>query len=497
MKGIKMENHEFSINEVKNKLDGCINKTLGDVDVNHVFNKAIDKPKITGIAGDVIEQSVFGYPADSYQRPDLLIDGKDVELKTTGIRKVKKNDKKYEAKEPMSITAVSPETIVNENFYDSNFWHKLKALLLVYYDYDSEKTVKALDYSHFYIKGYDFHKFSKQDEEILKNDWTLVRDFIIKLHQEYEMPEKEYYRISSELRPQLMMIDIAPKFSYEKKRRGRFRLKRSTVTNMVEKCFGNTLEQLPKNYNTFAELDRELRILTDKYKGKTVRELLEIFNINYKLNDKGDIAKNASEQVVVRMFGGKSKKLSKIDLFNKVGLQTKTITVTSNNDRTEDMKLFSIDFTEWCDKDTEFEESELYEYFIEKQFLFILFEESDKNDKILNKKFLGFKRYNFSDTFIEKECKKIWDEIRDLVINNKLEESVQRNKKGELIINKSGTVRTELNFPKSKDNNIFVRGSGRDSMDKVECVNGIKMYRQFIWLKGKYITNELKAINYI
>ncbi len=34
---------------------------------------------------------------------------------------------------------------------------------------------------------------------------------------------------------------------------------------------------------------------------------------------------------------------------------------------------------------------------------------------------------------------------------------------------------------------MFVRGTGVDSSDKRECVNGIKMYYQQVWLKGSYL----------
>ena len=55
------------------------------------------------------------------------------------------------------------------------------------------------------------------------------------------------------------------------------------------------------------------------------------------------------------------------------------------------------------------------------------------------------------------------------------------------------------NFPKSADYQVFFRGGADDSRDeaKTEVVNGIKMLPQFFWLKGTYITNKLKTINYL
>ena len=211
-----------------------MNKTLGEVDVNRVFERTNTNPKKTGIAGDVIEQSVFQYAADSNKAPDLLVDGVPTELKTTGIRKPKKdNGFIYEAKEPMSITAVSPDSIVNEEFETSSFWHKLEHLL-VYYLYDSPVTVKAADYANFPIKGYQFHEFTSEEREMLKSDWLIVRDFIRELQNNYVDSKAEYPRISSELRKQLMLIDTAPKWPNPP----RFRLKRPVVSTIVQKHFG-------------------------------------------------------------------------------------------------------------------------------------------------------------------------------------------------------------------------------------------------------------------
>lgn len=109
-------NHSFTKKDVIGILENCLNKTLGEIDINHVFDSTKKNPKITGIAGNVIEQSVFGYPANSSKEPDLIIDNIPTELKTTGIRLSKKNPKEYEAKEPMSITGVSPKTIIDEDY---------------------------------------------------------------------------------------------------------------------------------------------------------------------------------------------------------------------------------------------------------------------------------------------------------------------------------------------------------------------------------------------
>ncbi|WP_296847872.1 MutH/Sau3AI family endonuclease [uncultured Methanobrevibacter sp.] len=479
------DSHFFHKDEITRILDGCLNKTLGEVDSNNVFDRTIKHPKITGIAGDVIEQSVLGYPPDIRQEPDLDIDGVKTELKTTGMRR---KGSRYDAKEPMSITAVSPDTIVNETFLDSNFWHKLEHMLFVYYLYDSPSPVKAAQYADFPIKGYQFHEFDEEDQEILKNDWEIVRDFIRYLQDEYEDYEDEYPRISHELRPKLMYIDTAPKWP----NRPRFRLKRAVVSSIIQEHFGEGLEQLPGKYTTFSEIDKTLHDLSEKYKGKTIGELIDLLDIEVTR-----VNKSIGEAIIVKMFGGKSKKMQSIELFRKAGIIGKTITLTERGLRKEDMKFFTIDFDEFDNEDIEFEDSQFYDYFANNRFLCILFQKPDSDAKMIENKFLGFKMIEFSQEFVENDVKIAWERIKDLIVNDKLEDVISLDKFGNPRINSSGNVMSAPNFPKSSEGNVFVRGTSSTSDVKPLNVNGVQMYRQQIWVKGLYIVDKLNNEPYI
>lgn len=127
-------------------LEGALGKTLGEVDAvgSRQFERTLTNPKITGIAGDVIEQSVFRYGRDANQECDIEIDGTLVELKTTGVR-VPKNEYKiaknrvgneynlhFGAKEGISITAVTLEPNIQLEFDTSHFWEKANRLLIVF-----------------------------------------------------------------------------------------------------------------------------------------------------------------------------------------------------------------------------------------------------------------------------------------------------------------------------------------------------------------------------
>lgn len=280
-----MAEHIFSRVEVDNILKATVGKTLGQVDKNHIFDRTITNPKITGIAGDVIEQSVFDYPADTKSEPDLLIDGRPVELKTTGLKRVSSRDKsghKLEAKEPMSITAVSLNQIANQNdFYNSQLWHKLEELLLVYYLYDSSSTVPAKEYANFPIQGYHFYKFSKDEQKIIENDWKIVRDFVANVWENNLDTEVEFPKISK-LRNQMAYLDTAPKYP----NKPRFRLTRAVVTTIARSYLGVHFEPLlpQANFSSFQELDKILSNLARKYKGKTISEIATELRIDLPLS---------------------------------------------------------------------------------------------------------------------------------------------------------------------------------------------------------------------
>ena len=477
--------------DLEEKLERSLEKTLGEVDIADVFAITKINPKVTGIAGDVIEQSVIGYPANSDQEPDLVIDGRETELKTTGLRLSKKTSG-FEAKEPMSITAVSLGSIADEEFETSNFWHKAERMLIVYYLYDSEETVPASGYADFPIKGYQLHEFTDDERETLKNDWTLVRNFVRRVRDEFpdeESRKERYPKLSSVLRKDLLLIDTAPKYPNPP----RFRLKRSTVTSMVRKNFGEGLTQLPKSYTSYAAIDLKLHEIAEQYRGKRLGDMAEQMGVHY---DPKKSNKNLAEQFVTRAFGA-SGKMGSIELFATIGLKPKTIALTESGARTEDMKLFTIDFEEFT-PEADFDESLFLEYFANNQLLCMVFEEPSIAAPLTENVFLGFKRMAFDDAFIENEVERVWRRIRQLIVEDELIDVVSYDKTtGQPIVNRTGVVKSAPNFPKSREGLVFVRGTSGDSTHKPECVNGVRMYKQQVWVKGSYVAMRMAEEDWI
>ena len=275
------------------------------------------------------------------------------------------------------------------------------------------------------------------------------------------------------------------------------------------------MEQLPGRYSTISDIDKKCKEITELYSGELIGNLAKKFGIQI-------VSKGLTENIVTAMFGGNSKKINQIEIFEKFGLVAKSIVMTSKGGRTEDMKLFHVNFNEIAlreiitedgeKRDFVFEDSELYSYFADHEFLCIIFQEPDaqlietekmdfevRPNSLYANKFIGFKRLVFSDEFIDNTVRKLWDDLRDKVLNNKLVDVVQTDANGNPKVNKSGDISSAPNFMKSKDNDVFLRGSGIDSalIHKTECVNGIKMLPQYIWIKGSSIIDELNNTDYL
>lgn len=465
----------FTRKQVDDLLTAAIGKTLLEVDKAKLFDHHEGRDKVKGIAGDIIEESVLGCKKDNRQEADILVDDEETEIKTTGMVKPKKKDSLYvyECKEPVSITAVSIPTIVTEEFESSKFWHKLAHMLWVYYWYKSPVTVKLEGYKGFPILGYQFYEFSEGDKLLLRQDWLLVRDFLIVIHRDYRIQEErdvQYPRLSHELRGQLMLIDTAPKFPNNP----RFRLKRSYATVIADQCFSKKrFEKLGESINKYDDIDKKCQLMTRKYKGKTFKQIAKSLKVNINMD-----AKNFAECAVVKMFGGHASKLNDIEDFAKIGVIAKSVPLRADGKGKEDMKLFHPNLLDWT-REREFEESAIYDYFAGHHFLFIIYRYVAK-DVV----FEGFKRVFFDEAFIMENVKKTWEDVRDLIINNKLQIERKVRKDGSFIINKSGTFKESPNFPKKSTHKVFVRGGSTTSEDKYKIleINGMRMIPQSIWL---------------
>ena len=509
------EDRKFTKDFVYNLLEGVKGKTLGEVDKSKQFARTNENKKITGIAGDVIEQSVFGYKRDSKQECDIEIDGILTELKTTGVR-VRKSDIKnvrnltgaaynvyLGAKEGISITGVTFEPDIQRDFLTSHFWEKTENLLIVFYEYKSYDVVPASEYANFPIVDYCYNHFTDEERNKLQNDWEIVRNYLQTIYAKYNTQDERNENLQGFthiLRPNLLLIELVPGFKKTATggfQKPRYRLKQTFVDYIVKGHFNNsraaTEVKLQESFSSFSQLDARCHSIATNYKGKTFLQLKQLLSLDTEISTKDFGAK-----CILKMFDANCNRLNQISDFTKVGIIAKTITITTSGGRTEDMKLKHIDFEEWTDRNLDFEDSEIYNYFCEHSFLCPIFCEHDEADSSKTT-FEGFKRFAFDDSFIEGEVKRTWEDSRDLIHHNKLVWEYQYDEHGKKRKNKSGSYMGAPNLPKSSEYIVFFRGGANISDDttRTEVVNGIKMLPQFFWLKGSYIANKLQTLSYL
>lgn len=236
--------------------------------------------------------------------------------------------------------------------------------------------------------------------------------------------------------------------------------------------------------------------ISNTYAGQTLEDLAAPFNLPLRTKS-GKENKSLAEQVVVRLFTGHAGKISQVPLFAKAGLVFKTMTLTPTGGRTEDMKLNpSIDFDELRDPSVEFEGSSFAAPFIDSTMVVAVLEEQYRDCPLRQCRFMGFKVL-WLGTYLD-AARALWDGMRDLIFSDGLADAPVLKKDGtQRVAPKTGIPMTAPNWPKSRDGVLFVRGTGTDANDKPVEVNGIRMYRQNVWIKGMELTRYLDSVPYI
>lgn len=483
--------HRYSQLQIDKKFQQAIGKTLGEIDKVGDFNRTIVNPKITGIAGDVVEHSILGYPSDTKQKADIIVDDKEFEVKTTGVRGKYLRPETYVAKERITVTHVSPNKIKKETFETSSLWNKLENTILAYYLYDSQKVVPARQYADFPFLGYQLHHFSSHDREVLEKDWRIVQNFcakLTKIYRDNSPKAEEQAKQYSEAKKSLMYLETAPGW----KNGPRFALRKSYVTAIIQEHFGQQTFSINESVNSYADLDEFLSKKSREYKGKAI---LEIQN---KLGIEQD-AKSLAHSLITRILNPNvdiKKGEEQFDLIKKSGLKVKAFILNEKGKKKEDVKFINLDFHELNDKSLDVHNSSAFEYFRDTKFLFAIFQDggqAGQKDDI----FKGFKRLSFTEEYLEQHLVPVLIRIQSLLVNNDFKIKPVITKKGKPVFNENKVQKMTNNLPKSSEGSFFLKGTGSDSRHKPLKINGQKLYYQQIWLRGDRLINLLKVEDYL
>ena len=442
-------------------------------------DKFIKKTNAKGQLGNFIEKFYFGYEPNGNQEADLSKAG--IEIKQTPIDITKNGEMR--AGERLSITMISYNEPVEEDFYKSHVWEKIQRILLIHYIRDKNKP--RLDYQ---IKFVNLFTPPKEDLDIIIQDYKTINDKI-KAGKAHELSESDTLYLGActkgatakkSLRKQYYNPDVPAKSR-------NFCFKNSYMNYVLqnyvlkkdpgESIIGDTSILNSISFEQYV-LDR-----INSFAGKTDRDLCQLFDRPYNNN------KAQWVDLSYRMLGIKGNHAQE---FQKANIVVKAIRIEQNGKIKESMSFPPFKFKELVKE--EWEESTLYEYFETTKFLFVVFK-SNGEEYVL----LGAQMWNMPANDLNEIVREGWEKIRD-----KISEGIRFEIKPY-----GDSTRVENDLPKKADNPIIhVRphaqkaafrlnngySVGNIRKDANQLPDGQWMTTQSFWINNTYILKQLHIL---
>lgn len=289
--------------------------------------------------------------------------------------------------------------IINEEYEFSRLLFKNKKILIIWYRYE-ENT----NYSDMEISDYQLYDLS-QDEEIIKNDFYIIKDMVAK---------GEAHKISE---GQTSYLGACPKGeghdqttpqpnNKEEAKPRAFCLKNSYMTGILRNLIsGNQFNTEVKESKTIEEyINNQIKY----YIGKTQ---LELYKMVVGEEYKKKIPKNFSKMISDRLIGKDSELENKNELFKKTTYVIKNLPVYPNDEAVERMSFRNLRISEF---EKDWEESDWKQYFEEVTLIVICYEVKDNKVKNGYRKLKKAKTISFTDEDLE-QLKKGYEMIQNTI----------------------------------------------------------------------------------
>ena len=437
-------------------------KTFKDVLLNDPNITAEDRavlfeyynnPRSKGSLGQLIEKHFFFYDINSKSEADFNKAG--VELKVTPYT-VKSNGD-LRAKERLVLTIINyMKDYEEEDFLKSHVYEKCALMLLIYYLYEPNK--ERLDYLINYIKLF---KFSKEDLEIIKNDYKIIIDKI-KNGKAEEISESDTNYLAACTKGANANSLREQPFSNEKAMQRAFCLKNSYMCYILNHYIVNKTEEYEsviKDSNILKEKTLEQYIISklEPYYNQDIEFLKHKFDIPYQVTNKSFtylLAKGMLDVVN-----------EKIEEFEKANIKIKAIRLRPGGMPKESMSFPTFKYTEivkenWLD-------SELYETFSTTKYLFMVYQYVDENTLIFKKAMF----WNVPEKDLNTEIKRVWEDTIEKIKNNEYN-----------------------NLPKISESPILhVRPHARNTQDTYPTLDGNQAIKKCFWLNASYIRQQIES----
>lgn len=442
-----MSNTYKTKEDVLRRAQEAVGKTFGEIDKTGRLSTG------KGAAGNVIEESWFGYRPNSDPTPDFEEAG--VELKVTPFEKTAKG---IRAKERLVCDMLNYMEEYKVPFEQSAFWKKCACMLLMPYQYETGVDKRDLRIADAFI-----FDFPEEDLQVIRNDWKILMDKIKSGHA-HEISEGDTMYLAACPKGRNAKDTRQQPFSDIPAMKRAYSLKQSYMTQMLqERVFGGAPnEHIIRDPESLRENTFEAQIskIVKPYLGMSRTDLLRKFNVSPN-------AKNANALLFAAMLGIKGN-VAHTDEFRKASIVPKTIMVSANGKIKESMSFPAIDFCAIVNE--EWETSTLYEQLAPTKFLFIIFKKTPDGDS-------AFQRIQFWNIPVEdlEEVHDVW------------QKTVNTLRRGVRIIkDDKGYCHSDL--PKKSENRVsHVRPHGQNASDVAQLPDGGYMTKQCFWLNNTYI----------
>ncbi len=442
-----------------------------------------DADEYKGGMGVLVEERYFGYKANSSPEPDFEDAG--VELKTTCLDRRKNGSEK--AGERLVIAMIGYDRTIEVEFSASHAWAKASRILLVYYERDKSLASKC-DYR---VRHVALFTPPPVDAAMMEQDYRTIQKYVT---------EGRADELSESL---TNYLGACTKGSGESKFRDQKiyapgRIARSRAWSLKQSYMNVVLrdyilgdaggESIVKDPS---ELDGTG--FDDLVLGKVAAHAgMEDSDIAEKLGmTAGPGNKSFWKMIAYRLLGLGGENAAE---FEKAGVKVRTVRVEARGKIKESFPLATFEFKALADED-EWEESELYRYFDETRYFFVVFEQSEAGYRLKGARFWSMPREDLDGAL--REC---WEAARD-----KVRRGVTFTKKvradGKVVVcndlpgiddNPVAHVRPHTSRSAYKLADGYERGDLERDGD--ELPDGQWMTKQSFWLKNDYIYGFLKDV---
>ncbi|MCD8300454.1 MAG: restriction endonuclease [Clostridiales bacterium] len=466
--------------EGKTFLEVVKQRVLPDGELDDILRAYGNKSRKGGL-GNLLEEVYFGYRANSDSEADFNEAG--VELKATPYE-IKKNGKKS-AGERLVLSMISYEQPIEMELQDSHMWEKSRLILLVYYLRNRQLKSNLL-YSINYVKLFTP---PEEDLEIIKNDYRIIAEKIA-AGKAHELSESDTMYLGACTKGATAEKSTVPQYYNPevKARKRAFCYKVSYMTYVLNNYIVTDkvlYEPIVKDANVLRKTSFEKYIqgLINTHIGKTDRNLCALYGREYNNNKAQWI------DLAYYMLGIKSGRAQE---FEKANIVVKSIRLEENNRMKESMSFPPFRFRDLVEE--EYEDSNIYAYFSETKFFFVVWKRSGNEYRLV-----GSQLWNMPQEDLEQTVRSGWEAVRNTISNGVC--FIKRQIGNEIYV--------ENNLPKKADNPIihvrphakrsaylFSDGSviGNVGRDANELPNGEYMTTQSFWINNTYIMQQLDCL---